>query len=456
MGNFDNVNVNVNGVADFASTLATYKTIVLKNDNIVDGHLILTQGMLSHKRTKYIIKWNFDLDGETITVPKNCIIEFDGGNISNGTLIGQDTILIYSQALEDIINNVSLEGTFIHKNGGSAADEEDITDADGTLKLADKAYAPENYSGLGRIYLRKNVIEVYDEAQWAFVRISGIVYLLYAYKDKVYAVYNNASFNGIVLSHNVVTESDSYDVDDIKDIVGDNHLSYTEDGGVYTITLPDNTTITSTALNSTEMFELRELEKVKKNVLTQDMINKANTIYHIQYDYDLDGETITVPAGCVLEFDGGSLRNGTLVGNNTILEYYNELPLNNITESGTFVDRYDFSSVAYSGSYDDLTNKPSNFVEKNNGSTRPVENLYIGMPFFDTTLDKTIYWNGTKWVDEKGFTAALSKGTTANRPTSTLTSGDVGYEYYDTDLMQPIYYGGDSKWYDVTGSEVTA
>lgn len=59
------------------------------------------------------------------------------------------------------------------------------------------------------------------------------------------------------------------------------------------------------------------LEGTGKNVLTQAMMNTANTIYHIQYDYDLNGQTITMPAGCVLEFDGGSLANGIIVGNNT-------------------------------------------------------------------------------------------------------------------------------------------
>ena len=57
------------------------------------------------------------------------------------------------------------------------------------------------------------------------------------------------------------------------------------------------------------------LEGTGKNVLTQAMINTANTIYHIQYDYDLNGQTITMPAGCVLEFDGGSVKNGKLVAN---------------------------------------------------------------------------------------------------------------------------------------------
>lgn len=42
------------------------------------------------------------------------------------------------------------------------------------------------------------------------------------------------------------------------------------------------------------------------NTLVQTIINKSNTIYIIQYDFTL-GEDITIPANCVLEFDGGSI-----------------------------------------------------------------------------------------------------------------------------------------------------
>lgn len=51
-----------------------------------------------------------------------------------------------------------------------------------------------------------------------------------------------------------------------------------------------------------------------KNILSQTMINKENTIYEIRYDFDLNGNEITIPKGCALDFQGGSLRNGTLYG----------------------------------------------------------------------------------------------------------------------------------------------
>ena len=74
-----------------------------------------------------------------------------------------------------------------------------------------------------------------------------------------------------------------------------------------------------------------------KNVLTQAMINKANTRYIIQYDYDLDGATITIPAGCTLDFQGGSFRNGTLSGNHTYIQGGNPgIFKSNLLISGTF------------------------------------------------------------------------------------------------------------------------
>lgn len=50
------------------------------------------------------------------------------------------------------------------------------------------------------------------------------------------------------------------------------------------------------------------------NVLQQSMLSQKNVIYVIQFDYDLRGTSITIPEGSILEFDGGSLHNGSLKG----------------------------------------------------------------------------------------------------------------------------------------------
>ena len=100
---------------------------------------------------------------------------------------------------------------------GTIPNEEDLTkDTEGKLQLSDRSYNPENFSGLGRIILRKNM-------------------------------------------------------------------------------------------------------SAGKNILTQEMISQANTVYEIRYDFDLSGATINIPENCTLDFQGGSLKNGTLNCNNTYI-----------------------------------------------------------------------------------------------------------------------------------------
>lgn len=132
-----------------------------------------------------------------------------------------------SEATKQLIGNKSIT---------NLPDEEDITVSENqTLKLKDKEYAPKDYSGMGRVYLRKHYV------------------------------------NGV-------------------------------------------------------------------NTLTQHMMRKPNTIYIIQYDYCLAGQTIEVPENCVLDFQGGSLRNGKLIGYNTHISGKTINIFDNIKLGGRFLD----------------------------------------------------------------------------------------------------------------------
>ena len=64
---------------------------------------------------------------------------------------------------------------------------------------------------------------------------------------------------------------------------------------------------------------LRKNIQGEKNLLTQEMINEANTIYEIRYDFDLKYQEITIPEGCVLKFEGGSFKNGIINNNHTMV-----------------------------------------------------------------------------------------------------------------------------------------
>lgn len=55
---------------------------------------ILTQDMINEPNTVYEIRYDFDLNGETINIPNGCTLQFSGGKISNGLLISNNTRVI--------------------------------------------------------------------------------------------------------------------------------------------------------------------------------------------------------------------------------------------------------------------------------------------------------------------------------------------------------------------------
>lgn len=102
-----------------------------------------------------------------------------------------------------------------------------------------------------------------------------------------------------------------------------------------------------------------------KNLLTQADLLDSDTIYTILYDFDLNGESITVPSNCILDFAGGSISNGEIVLGNT-----------KIYPNGYF---YDFlKNITISGNY------------------------ATGQCLFDTNLSIPKWWNGTQWVNSLG------------------------------------------------------
>ena len=80
---------------------------------------------------------------------------------------------------------------------------------------------------------------------------------------------------------------------------------------------------------------LRKNQVAGANVLTQSMMQWPDTIYIIQYDYQLQGETLNIPSGCVLKFEGGSIEGGTLATDNVTLVEGNPV-LPEVTLQGTF------------------------------------------------------------------------------------------------------------------------
>lgn len=54
---------------------------------------------------------------------------------------------------------------------------------------------------------------------------------------------------------------------------------------------------------------------LRKNKSFAEQVIKENTIYEVRYEFDLNGQEVTVPERCILDFQGGSLNNGIVHGN---------------------------------------------------------------------------------------------------------------------------------------------
>ena len=85
--------------------------VILRN-NIVDGVNTLTQSMISQSNTIYVIQYDFVL-GSDITVPANCVLEFEGGSISagSGESISPNSCIIVSNNNNAIFRNITVNAT---------------------------------------------------------------------------------------------------------------------------------------------------------------------------------------------------------------------------------------------------------------------------------------------------------------------------------------------------------
>lgn len=164
-----------------------------------------------------------------------------------------------------------------------------------------------------------------------------------------------------------------------------------------------------------------------KNILSQSMINQQNTVYEIRYDYDLDNQEITIPEGSTLKFEGGSLSNGTINCNDTIIKGDSKV----------------YKSV-----------------------TRLTKELHNSI--FDSNKFILVYGNyGNIGSEQEEYTGELKytplikiKGTFAQKPTQGI---QTGFAYFCTDKQTTegsrdgimIYYAGDNTWVDALGRIVS-
>ncbi len=245
------------------------------------GKVILRRGssfasQVTLQNTIYVIQYNFDLEGARINIPNGSILLFEGGSLSNGTLVCADLYdvrLVYYQDISVIFNSVTLEGNFIYK----ACDKDTIREI-----LVDNSS------------ITKDVNDVLS------VKASGI---------------QNIHLNGSVVDNSSIS-------------LDTNNKISIKDGGITGNKLNSgivNTDDLSIVNNKIQLANRGTTDGMGKIILRKDQsfasqLTQTNTIYVIRYNFTLTGN-VTVPENCTLEFDGGSISGAyTITGQNTSIK----------------------------------------------------------------------------------------------------------------------------------------
>ena len=219
-------------------------------------------------------------------------------------------------------------------------DEEDITaltpDENGNsfLVLKDRIYDPTIFSGKGYKFLRKNIINV----ELATIKISvinpttlegDINFNINNKSTKVHlspTIHNTTKLVAEAIKDVLVIAYTDYEVTVANSIVTLIHR-YSEKVSPTTFEMY-NTGVRVIVEDSTTIDE--------RNIITQEYINKTDTIYEIRYDFNLDGKTITIPKNCVLYFTSGKFYNGSINMDNTIVSTLYEDVLSKVNVNGNY------------------------------------------------------------------------------------------------------------------------
>ena len=156
------VNVGGNDVLKFkdkAYNPLTYSGMGRKilRKNIISGVNTLTQSMVNKTNTIYVIRYDFTL-GEDITIPENCILEFDGGSLSGNQIItcNETRIIGYSGFDKSITLAGTIKGDIIEfdwwKNEKVSAAEYNAFIANGYLTGAVPTISDTNRTILTKHY----------------------------------------------------------------------------------------------------------------------------------------------------------------------------------------------------------------------------------------------------------------------------------------------------------------
>lgn len=180
----------------------------------------------------------------------------------------------------------------------------------------------------------------------------------------------------------------------------------------------------------------------------QNKFNKPNTIYKVTKDLDLNHCVLTIPEGCTLQFDGGSIKNGIVDFNFTTFINPN---FSNVRFTGSILNQQlnidDFGAVKGDESFDNsiVINDLINLKKRDAYAGAKIIYVPSGAYYISNSIQLYDYYNSNITLTGEGLSSVIAQ-VTDNIPII------KSYETTVISNLRLIY----KNWQPVTNTNATA
>lgn len=511
------------------------KGYVILRKNISEEKNVLTQEMINQPNTIYEIRYDFDLNGATITIPEGCILKFKGGCLSQGNVTLNNTAIDTDSELVPILKGITISGNIC--NDIICVDWFDNTLAEVintysttyNIICNNVKYDIEQAITIGNIgqkaktvnFKNRTLLNVTNSIETAITIQSVSAHSLYLLSNLYIEGNNliNTAINvndctRILLKDIVIYNFNSKGVE-LYNCRADLDNLYIESNA------NENTNITGLYMNAGDCtasnIEICNMNKCVKVLQGNNRFFRIHGWLNSQMSkeywdttalFDINTSSYTIINDCVSDScknfiycdDSVKTNWSKIVCNDCSMMYYSREDISSIIHankscafsktSNVTIKCYNFCVYWYTNEELDIMNNvsPGDVITIAQNSIHGTENQFVNnitgnydynsIEWHSDTNQRTItragekerilryagsrnnlpsgysdgdsimyngiprWFNGSAWVDEKGFLARYNRhGSTEDRPND-LTSGQLSFEYYDQTIGIPIIWNG--------------